>query len=43
MLADLAALPGWAEGRVVLAHTETAPSVVAQVLPLAQPASVAVC
>ena len=43
VLADLAALPGWAEGRVVLAHTETAPSAVAQVPPLAQPAGVGVC
>jgi len=43
VLADLAALPGWAEGRVVLAHGETNPSAVAQVPPLAQLAGVAVC
>jgi len=45
VLADLAALPGWADGRVLLAHAErtpTAPTALFQVPPLAQPAAVAV-
>ena len=45
VLADLAALPGWADGRVLLAHAErapTAPTALIQVPPLAQPAAVAV-
>ena len=45
VLADLAALPGWADGRVLLAHAErapTAPTAPIQMPPLAQPAAVAV-
>ena len=45
VLADLAALPGWDDGRVLLAHAERAPiapTALIQVPPLAQPAAVAV-